>query len=224
MRTHSILIAAATTGLAFAGCKDTNCGTGTIEKNGSCIPADETVTAAQCGPFTELTGNVCTPMFDPTQCDPATTTPDFDATTGVTTCIGNGGGGGCGAAFACPPPTAGTQTICGQLYDLESGDQLQAANPVGSQCTATAASGPCAIEIRPFDAISFAQNPNGATPLASSPLFIDDCGRYRVSNITPPGGPFLALGIDDANTALRGPSGVTNFVGVACKIQSTPAH
>ncbi len=215
MRTHAILILT-TAGLALGSCKNVDCGTGTIEQGGACVPANETVTSAQCGPFTVLTGNVCTPMFDPTQCDPTTTTPDLDPTTGVTTCVGNGGGGGCGSTFACPAPSAGKQTICGQIYDIESGDAFQSASPVGASCGATpAASGPCALGILAYDAVSFAENPSGTSPLANGGVFIDDCGRFRVSNITPPSGPFLALAFDDASPALIGPPGVTNGVGIA---------
>src|SRR5438309_11143657 len=91
-----------------ASCKPVDCGDGTIERNGSCVAANETVSDAKCGPFTELQGNVCVPMFPPTMCDPSTTAPDVD-NMGVTTCIGTGTGGGCSAKLACPTPTDGTQ-------------------------------------------------------------------------------------------------------------------
>jgi hypothetical protein len=43
----------------------------------------------------------------------ATTSSEVDDL-GVTTCIGTGGGG-CAARLACPAPSDGKQTICGQL-------------------------------------------------------------------------------------------------------------
>ena len=47
---------------ALAGCNNTNCGTGTIDDNGTCKPADETVGNAQCGSDTVLEGDQCVPM------------------------------------------------------------------------------------------------------------------------------------------------------------------
>ena len=37
-----------------AGCKTTDCGTGTTERGGICVPSNETVGTAICGPFTVL--------------------------------------------------------------------------------------------------------------------------------------------------------------------------
>jgi hypothetical protein len=78
-----------------------------------------------------------------------------------------------------------------------------------------ATSGPCALGIQAYDALQFASNPAGATPLVVGGLYIDDCGRYRVSDIDTNGtGPFIGLGIDD-NGVPNGPGGVTVTVGVA---------
>ena len=54
-------------------CKSVECGPGTFEENGICVPADNTVSAAACGPFTELVGGQCVPTFPPTVCDPQST-------------------------------------------------------------------------------------------------------------------------------------------------------
>ena len=213
MQTRPIILVAS---LLFAGpaCKDVSCGDGTIEKAGACVPANETVGTAQCGPFTMLQGDKCIPQFDPTQCDPATTTPEIDPATGVTTCKGTGGGG-CTGAFSCPAPTAGKQTICGQIYDLLTDQPFQATGAVGNKCTAGATTGPCALGIKAYDALSFAAGPSTATPLAVGQVYIDDCGRYRLVDIDPPGGPYVGLGFDDADAGLIGPAGITNGVGVA---------
>jgi hypothetical protein len=192
-------------------CKTVDCGDGTTERNGSCVPASETVGTAQCGPFTELHGDRCEPMLPPTICDPATTTPDIDAM-GVTTCIGTGGGG-CAARLACPAPTDGKHTICGQLYDFENNQPFAQAGAMGTQCAAGATTGPCALGIRTYDAVAFAANPAVALPLANGGVYVDDCGRYKISEITLPGSTFIALAIDDAT--MPGPPGVTNAVGVA---------
>ena len=205
---HRRIIMIVVSVLGASACKSTECGIGTIETNGVCQPANETVGAAMCGPFTELVGDKCVPQFPPTVCDLATTQTDVDQTTGVTTCIGTGGG------FACPTPAAGKQTICGQLFDVQTDAPFQSSTAC-TQCAAATPTGPCSLSIRAFDAIAFANNPATAQPLATGPIYIDECGRYVVPDITLPGGPFIGLGIDDADGAKAGPVGTTNTVGVA---------
>ncbi len=196
-------------------CKSVECAKGTIERDGVCQPADETTSAAKCGAFTILQGDQCVPMFPPTVCDPASTTADVDPSTGVTTCIGTGTSGGCSGAFACPAPAAGTQTVCGQLYNLVDGSKLAATGATGAQCSATpASSGPCALQLVAFDAFAFAAAPTTTAPQATGAVYIDDCGRYRIPDITVPSGPFIALGVDDAGAPF-GPTGVTVTTGVA---------
>jgi len=200
-----------------AGCKEIECGDGTIERGGACVPATEIVGAAKCGTFTMLVGDTCTPTHEPTECGSGTVR-EIDPQTGLGICKPGGGGSGCGAPIACPTPVdAGKQTICGQLYDVETNERFEAAGATGARCTAGATTGPCALAIRAFDAIVFASSPGTATPLAVEDTYIDDCGRYRLSNITPPANPFVGLGIDDAAMAMAGPGGVTNAVGLATK-------
>ncbi|MBS1123842.1 MAG: hypothetical protein H6Q90_6070 [Deltaproteobacteria bacterium] len=194
--------------LLATSCKTIDCGDGTIERNGTCVPADETVSAAKCGPFTELVGDQCVPQFPPTVCDPGTTQPELDAA-GVITCIGTGAG------FACPQPAAGKQTICGQIYDLATNLPFSAPGATCVPCAATAVDGPCSLGIRAFDAITFASNPQAAPPLVTGQIVIDDCGRYAVPDIVVPTGPFIGLGIDDADPTKQGPAGSTNAIGVA---------
>lgn len=197
-----------------ASCKNVDCGDGTTERNGSCVPATETVSAAQCGPFTELQGSVCVPMFPPTMCDPSTTAPDTDSM-GVTTCIGTGAGG-CSAKLPCPAPTDGTQTICGQLYDFETNQPFAQVGASGAQCAPGAASGPCSLEISAYDAAALATSMMPPM-LTTGTVYIDDCGRYKVPNIpiSQITSHIVALGIDDAVGANRGPLGTTNLVGLA---------
>ena len=189
-----------------ASCKSVDCGDGTTERDGHCVPATETVATALCGPFTELHGNQCEPVFPPTQCDLATTEPDVDEM-GVTTCVGTGAGG-CAAKLACPAPTSGKQTICGQFYDFETNQPFAQPGAMGAACTAGATTGPCSLGIKAFDAVAFASNPLGTAPLTTGAVYIDDCGRYKVPEITLPAGPFVAL-------ATAGSGGTTNPVGVA---------
>ncbi|MEJ7604197.1 MAG: hypothetical protein WKG01_40405 [Kofleriaceae bacterium] len=197
----------------FSSCDSVECGDGTIERDGKCVPANVVVDNATCGPFTELEGTVCVPELPPTLCDGETTEENIDPETGVITCVGTGAGG-CTAPFPCGTPVAGKQSICGQLYDLETNQKLSKADATGAPCTASEATGPCAIGIRAYDAIAFGSDPGSAMPLAVEEITIDDCGRYGVKGITVPAGPFIGLGIDDANPANQGPLGITNTVGV----------
>jgi hypothetical protein len=207
----SLLIGAA----AAAGCKNVDCGDGTTERNGACVPSNETVSTAKCGPFTELHGDACVPMFPPTLCDPGTTQPDVDTSTGVITCIGTGAGG-CSAKLACPTPTDGKQTICGQLYDFENGQPFAQAGATGTPCVPGATTtGPCSLGIRAFDAVALAMNPTMTPPLGTDAVLIDDCGRFKVPEIVQPTGPLIALAVDDAAMAAAGPGGTTNATGVA---------
>ncbi len=207
--------------LGTASCNNVTCGPGTIERGGKCEPADVSTGTAACGPFTMLEGTQCVPMFPPTVCDPATTAPDTDPTTGVTTCIGTGGGG-CSAKLACPAGSAGgKQTICGQIYDLATGMKFAAPMATGAKCAAGATSGPCALAIQAYDAQQFATNPATAQPLANGGVYIDDCGRYRLTDVSIPSTPLIGLGFDDANTANMGPPGVTNAVGTATPVTAT---
>jgi hypothetical protein len=214
---RSILLAFVVAAL-HAGCKDVECGPGTIERGGTCEPSDTSIDTTKCGPNTMAVGDQCLPKFEPTVCDPATTDADLDPTTNVTTCIGTGGGG-CGAALACPQPSAGKQTICGQIFDFETGDGLAAATASGTRCdpATPATTGPCAVRITAYDAVAFSSNPNDPNArLAVGDNYLDDCGRYRLTDVTPPPAtPFIALGMDDIDPTKAGPMGVTNAAGIA---------
>jgi hypothetical protein len=214
MRIH-LLCLLAPVALLASGCEGAECGDGTIERDGRCVPASETVGAARCGNGTMLVGDTCTPAREPTVCGPGTVR-EPDPQSGLVVCRPEGGGGGgCGAAITCPPPPAGKQTICGQLHDFETNERFEAPGALGERCAAGATTGPCALAIRAFDAIAFASNPGTAMPLAVEETYIDDCGRYRLAGITVPSGPFVGLGIDDAAPGMAGPLGVTNVVGLA---------
>lgn len=191
-------------------CKSVECGPGTFERAGQCVPADDIATPATCGPFTELVAGQCVPMFPPTVCDDESTTTELDTSSGVVTCIGTGAG------FACEQPAQGKQTICGQLHDLETGMPFTDGKATCTPCAATTATGVCSLGLRALDAIKFAQNPQdpGAI-LTTDAIVLDDCGRFKIPNITLPTNPFVGIGIDDAAPGMAGPPGTTNAIGMA---------
>jgi hypothetical protein len=189
------------------GCKTVDCGEGTTERNGLCVAPSQTVSAARCGMLTELHGDTCVPKFPPTTCDPMTTAEELDPGTGVTTCVGTGGGG-CSARLACPVGTGGKQTICGQIFDFETGQAFAAPSATGAQCGTGVTSGPCALGFNVYDGGAF------PTLLTTGSVYIDDCGRFRIPDVGQPGPPgLIVLGVDDA--AQPGPMGLANPAGVA---------
>jgi hypothetical protein len=211
MRVATLMILAFATSAAPA-CKSIDCGPGTIERDGTCAPSDKAVDTATCGPFTMIMGDQCVPIYPPAICEPGTTTEDTGSD-GVITCRGTGGVAGCAADIPCPNPASGKQTICGQIYNFEDGSKFQAPSATGAECAGTETTGPCALQILAYDAINFATD-QMTPPQAVGKVVIDDCGRYAVKDITPPGNAFIALGFDDRGQPL-GPAGVTVTTGVA---------
>src|SRR5438309_3649674 len=122
MRVASLMFLAFVTTTAPA-CKSIECGTGTIDRDGTCAPADDMVGTAMCGPFTMIQGNQCVPMCPPTICEPGTTEEETGSD-GVTTCKGTGVAAGCSGDITCPNPASGKQTICGQIYNFEDGSKF----------------------------------------------------------------------------------------------------
>ena len=200
------------------GCKTVECGDGTTERDGQCVAASQATATARCGPFTELHGDQCVPTFPPTVCDPATTEPDTDEA-GVTTCLAAAGASGCSTKLACPTPAqGGLQTVCGQIYDFETGEAFAASGAIGTPCAAGATSGPCTLALKAYDAVAFASTPPGTPPpaVAAGAVYIDDCGRYSIPNIplSQVTSQILLVTVDDAGTDKLGPAGTTNAVGL----------
>lgn len=113
------------------------------------------------------------------------------------------GGGGSptspGTAFSCSTPAGGKITVCGQIADVENDDSLQAVGATGAPCDSIpSADGPCSVQIQFYDAVAFAANPATATPIAPATLYVDDRGRFRAEDLTPPAGGYVAIALDDA--------------------------
>ena len=203
---------------ATTACKQVECADGTVERDGECVAADVNTNPAKCGPFTELQGDQCVPMFPPTECEDGTTEPVVDETTGVTTCKGVGGTLPCGVPLLCGAAVNGKLTICGQIYDFADSSEFRATTGAdGTPCDRDnpTTSGPCALQVVAFDAIQFASNPTGAMPLPVAQPTIDTCGRFKLKDIdiSSSTSPYIGLGFDDAKMPF-GPAGVTVTVGI----------
>lgn len=187
-------------GLANLGCDAVNCGDGTIEQNGSCVPADDNPGSAQCGPGTVLGANgKCEPELV-VVCDEGTTMEQVDPDTGVVTCVGTGGTvGDCGQPISCPAPSPGKITICGQLYDTETNQPIADAGATGAPCSGVTAEGPCSLKVQFFDALEFAMGPGSAVPKEpAGGLVVDTCGRFRGADLPEASFGFMGVAVDDA--------------------------
>lgn len=181
------------------GCNALDCGPGTIERDGACVPADVDPDDATCGEGTVLgTDGTCVPEVI-VVCDPDTTREEVNPTTGVVTCVGTTGQG-CAADLQCPAPTmAGRLTVCGRLLDTQTNEPLAESGATGDECPATpTADGPCSISLTFVDALEFAMNPSSLNPHPPRDFFMDDCGRYVAQDIAPSSFGFLGIAIDDA--------------------------
>ena len=109
----------------------------------------------------------------------------------------------CSAVLACPIPAAGKSCISGQLTSAGSGAPLRAFIKAQQACGDGAIGGPCDLKLTLYDALDFASNPGGSTPLTSVEKLIDGCGRFRINGITPPAFGTVAIVADDADPALE---------------------
>lgn len=189
-------------GLGNVSCSKVDCGEGTVERDGTCFPADEQPGSANCTPGTVL-GPMGCEVEVPTQCDEMTTMEVLDPETGITTCIGTGGGDDCMAEISCASPASGRASLCGRIYDTET--DLPIVDPMtagGAPCDPVnpTATGPCSLELQFYDALDFAQNPMSAMPLPpEGGVYLDDCGRYRGHNMPRATFGFIGVTVDDAD-------------------------
>jgi hypothetical protein len=185
--------------LAQSGCMQIECGEGTIEQDGTCIPAVIDPDDAQCGEGTILEGGVCVPE-NTVVCDPTSTTA-HELPDGTIVCEGTGTGVGCEGPINCPSPSPGNVTICGQIFDVETNLPIRADGATGAPCDPEnpSADGPCSLEFAVYDAIDFAGDPQGTDQQDTDSLTLDDCGRFAAVGIDRPADPgFIGIGIDDS--------------------------
>lgn len=192
------LVAAA--GLSNMSCSTLDCGQGTVERDGTCVPANADPDDAECGPGTVLGPNGCEPEV-PTVCDPMTTEAQYDPETGVTTCVGVGGTGCAGEIPGCNSPDTGKATLCGRLWDAQTDQPIVPTSATdASACTTVESSGPCQFSLKVYDALDFAMNPTGAVPLApANAVTVDHCGRYKAVNFPRATFGFIGIAVDDVD-------------------------
>ncbi|HUQ04507.1 MAG TPA: hypothetical protein VM261_18530 [Kofleriaceae bacterium] len=103
----------------------------------------------------------------------------------------------CSIPLPCPAPNANRVAVCGWIHDAESDGVVAAANPTRQSCTGLTDTGPCSLRVRYFDALDFAGNPSSAQPITPESSMVDDCGRFRATNMPRPTFGFLGIAVDD---------------------------
>lgn len=189
-------------GMALAACGGHECGSGTVEKDGVCLPPDDYV---KCGAGFRVAGNQCVPVDDwvKNYCDPSSTLYDKGKCKSSISCGTNTElkDGKCvGKATVKPPPectlkcpTAGNK-IClsGRIYEAVSlvtqgRDSKDFIKPGDN------------IQVRVYDPLAFVATP-GAKPLATGDIY-NDGGCFMIADVTIPFSGFLALAIEDKEKA-----------------------
>lgn len=120
----------------------------------------------------------------------------------------------CAIPLACPPASPGRASLCGRIFDVETGAPVGSAEP-SQVCTSTAQGGACLFQMTPYSALDFAQD-QGIPPQVYESLEIDTCGRYRLVDVVVPSLGYLGLLVDDAS----GAADVTRPTGVALQVIS----
>jgi hypothetical protein len=92
-----------------------------------------------------------------------------------------GPGGPCDMPLACPTASTNRVTVCGRILDVATEQAVVSAT----------------LALTPYDALEYAGNPDGATPLQYDAVSYDECGRFRMTNIARPQLGFIALATDD---------------------------
>jgi len=99
----------------------------------------------------------------------------------------------CATPLSCSTPSSGKSCIAGQLFDVGTTQPLHAIFNVGLACGLGAVGGPCDLQVSAHDLVQYAGNPAASIPLASLPVVVDGCGRFRFSELTAPSTGFVAI-------------------------------
>ncbi|RMH41306.1 MAG: hypothetical protein D6689_11505, partial [Deltaproteobacteria bacterium] len=123
------------------------------------------------------------------------------------------GGGGC-ATIACPTPDGGKVSLCGQLYDVQTGMMIRDPDADGSPCESPTADGPCSLSVQVYDPLAFAGNPTATPPLPADFISVDNCGHFVAKNVMVSFSGFMAIAVDDA-----GATDARRLTGIAFPVQ-----
>lgn len=170
--------------IAAGGCdRPLVCGEGTVELDGECRVGEAPDILCGAGTVWDPTSGLCrnAELVDLGVCDPETTDRTVDDA-GVPHCVGTGIVN-CATPAACPSPSTGRTSICGNLHDTQTGLRIEAE-----------AEG---LEVRVYDALAFAASSPDSRPPPIGMAYPDACGRFVAENIVIPFTTFIAVAAQD---------------------------
>jgi len=183
--------------LTAAGCNPLECGEGTREEDDRCVPTTPVTgsdAGLHCGAGTIRVGNECVPSED--LCgeftDPEPVLDDAGVPTGGFVCVGRDPG-------VEPPPECPEDnppgTICLNGWVRWLLDDEGALLDTAVADPAAPADASAVLEVRVYDPLQYAGNPNVA-PLAVAE-YVPTTGAFRVTDVPVPATGFIALVVDD---------------------------
>lgn len=211
MSASHIVVTAVGCGLlaAAAGCDPLDCGPGTHEVNGSCLPNDDKTPLVSCGPGMAIREGRCVPAagWIANYCGPNTR---YDEVRGA--CVGTGSSStsACDdAQFRCPVPSGSAVCISGQVIEAQS---FLAKTGQGTPVK-LAAEG---LQVEVYDPLAFVSNPQNTNPLATSTR-VDDQGCFIVPVVNVPLMEFFAIGV-------KGSAGSDTYVLAGAGVPAKPGR
>jgi len=189
-------------GVLAPGCRPGECGEGTIEEAGVCVPASSITTPGECcgeGTHYDAALQACISDFPPTVCEEGSPAPVV-LDDGVLECCGCELYDLC--ELTCDPARPGTVSVCGAVRDMETGAAVARGGCMSAAICdpdEPETNGTCALAPRFFDAVDLAENGAAATPLAVDALEWNACGAYAARSVAMPASGIMAVVIDDSS-------------------------
>ena len=109
------------------------------------------------------------------------------------------------AATGCVVTRPDRVTVCGQLYDMETGERIEAPDATGALCDPNdpTEEGPCSITVQLYDPLMYVADPVGSAPTMSASRYVGEAGQFCIIDAVRPFNGFVALVTDDAGDADR---------------------
>ncbi len=198
-RTVGALVVAGQVLLWAPGCMGPECGPGTREADGLCVPMSYTGSdgGIHCGENTVLLGTECVPSEE--ICGPNTTVEseldDAGVPTGGFVCVGQAVDEG-EPPPPCPEEFGPAGEICINGYAhwlMDDNEAVFMANLLGDPDAAEDATH---LVVKVYDPLLYAQDPENTVPLGWAEVN-PRWGTFRVLNVSVPGTGFVALALDD---------------------------
>jgi len=173
-----------------AGCSGTECGEGTVEVSGVCVPSAGT--GLVCGAGFKANGNACVPSdaWVSSYCDPKTS--KYDEKSGM--CIGTGTTG-VTCTESCPSPSGGTICVSGRIFDWTSFVSTQ-----GDKDTSTAVTNSDSVVIKVYD-LTDVISVDKPSPIENGTGGPDKNGCFIFKTLQPPFTGYYMISVEDKDSS-----------------------